>query len=137
MVSSSSQQTLREGARQDPLRSDRRAVRDRVRVGASGGAFADSHPESHGSGARRRPFARLRLPLPGHRRPRDRMVEGGKTEALLAFVARGAQYLGDEWIYVDGPNRMCGIPQPIRLWDWHLGQFPQFRERISGKDKTD
>jgi hypothetical protein len=57
--------------------------------------------------------------------------KGGKTEALLAFMSRGAEYLGDEWIYVGTDSgRMCGIPQPIRLWNWHLDQFPQYRQRI-------
>src|SRR5262245_51635903 len=26
--------------------------------------------------------------------------KGGKTEALLAFASRGAEYVGDEWIYL-------------------------------------
>jgi hypothetical protein len=53
--------------------------------------------------------------------------KGGKTEALLAFAARGAEYVGDEWIYVaaDG-RRVYGIPEPIRLWDWQLRQLPQY-----------
>jgi hypothetical protein len=51
-------------------------------------------------------------------------AKGGKTEALLGFAARGAQYIGDEWIYLDG-DRMRGIPEPIRMWDWHLQQVPQ------------
>jgi len=29
--------------------------------------------------------------------------KGGKTEAVLAFVARGARFVGDEWVYV-GPD---------------------------------
>jgi hypothetical protein len=57
--------------------------------------------------------------------------KGGKTEALLAFMAKGAEYLGDEWIYLaaDG-GEMYGIPQPIRVWDWHLAQFPEYRLRV-------
>lgn len=63
--------------------------------------------------------------------------KGGKTEALLAFMSRGAEYLGDEWIYVGGEScRMYGIPQPIRLWDWHLKQFRQYRKRIGHGDRT-
>jgi hypothetical protein len=63
--------------------------------------------------------------------------KGGKTEALLAFTARGAEYLGDEWIYLDpDAGRMHGIPQPIRLWDWHLRQSPQYRRRIRPSDRT-
>jgi hypothetical protein len=51
--------------------------------------------------------------------------KGGKTEALLAFAAHGARYVGDEWIYLGGGGgRVVGIPEPIRLWDWHLDQLP-------------
>ncbi|RPJ63400.1 MAG: hypothetical protein EHM24_24445 [Acidobacteria bacterium] len=50
-------------------------------------------------------------------------AKGGKTEALLGFAAHGAEYVGDEWIYLDA-DRMRGIPEPIRLWDWHLQQMP-------------
>ena len=40
--------------------------------------------------------------------------KGGKTEALLAFSANGARYVGDEWVYVaaDG-SRVSGIPSPF------------------------
>jgi len=53
--------------------------------------------------------------------------KGGKTEALLAFTARGAEYVGDEWVYVtrDGA-RVCGIPEPIRIWRWQLRQLPEY-----------
>jgi hypothetical protein len=59
--------------------------------------------------------------------------KGGKTEALLAFAARGAEYVGDEWLYVtsDG-SRVYGIPEPIRIWNWQLRQLPQF-EPLVGK----
>jgi len=62
--------------------------------------------------------------------------KGGKTEALLAFMSRGAEYLGDEWIYVAADSsRMYGIPQPIRLWDWHLRQFQGYRERVGWRNR--
>jgi hypothetical protein len=53
--------------------------------------------------------------------------KGGKTEVLLGFTANGARYIGDEWIYVsDHRERVYGIPEPIRVWDWHLQQLPQY-----------
>ncbi|MCC6169012.1 MAG: hypothetical protein IT329_17450 [Caldilineaceae bacterium] len=66
--------------------------------------------------------------------------KGGKTETLLAFMAQGADYVGDEWVYVrpaDGVEgvRLCGIPEPIRVWDWHLHELPQCRERIGRKEQ--
>lgn len=50
--------------------------------------------------------------------------KGGKTETLLAFAARGARYVGDEWVYLTTDGEMFGLPEPIRLWHWHLRQLP-------------
>jgi hypothetical protein len=57
--------------------------------------------------------------------------KGGKTETLLAFTQRGATYVGDEWVYLaaDG-SAMYGVPEPLRLWDWHLAQLPQVMHRL-------
>ena len=43
---------------------------------------------------------------------------GGKTEILLAAMAGGARYVGDEWVYVgaDG-SRLYGALEPLTLWD--------------------
>jgi hypothetical protein len=45
--------------------------------------------------------------------------------------------VGDEWVYVtaDG-SRVHGIPEPIRIWGWHLRQLPQYEALISGADQT-
>jgi hypothetical protein len=56
--------------------------------------------------------------------------KGGKTEAMLTFVSRGARFVGDEWVYVEGTgDRVHGLPEPIRLWDWHLAQLPEVRAK--------
>ena len=57
--------------------------------------------------------------------------KGGKTETLLAFAARGASYIGDEWIYLSAEGDMVGVPEPTRLWYWHLRQLPHVWERFS------
>jgi len=63
--------------------------------------------------------------------------KGGKTETLLAFAARGAEYVGDEWVYVSGDGRrMYGIPEPIRVWDWHLQDLPQYRALVARGDRA-
>jgi hypothetical protein len=63
--------------------------------------------------------------------------KGGKTEALLAFATRGARYVGDEWVYVAGEgNRVYGIPEPIRIWGWHLRQLPQYEALVGRADWT-
>jgi hypothetical protein len=55
-------------------------------------------------------------------------AKGGKTETLLAFAANGAEYIGDEWIYLSGDGQhMYGIPEPTRLWYWHLQEMPQYK----------
>jgi len=63
--------------------------------------------------------------------------KGGKTETLLAFMSRGAEYIGDEWVYItaDG-GRMYGIPEPIRVWDWHLQDLPHYRTLVGRGDKA-
>ena len=63
--------------------------------------------------------------------------KGGKTETLLAFMARGAEYIGDEWVYISGDGQhMYGIPEPIRVWDWHLQYLPQYRAQVGRGDKA-
>jgi hypothetical protein len=52
-------------------------------------------------------------------------AKGGKTEALLAHMEHGDCYIGDEWIYLTPDGRMLGLPEPIRLWAWHLAQEPR------------
>jgi hypothetical protein len=63
--------------------------------------------------------------------------KGGKTETLLAFMAHGAEYIGDEWVYISGDGQsLYGIPEPIRVWDWHLRYLPGYRARVSRADRV-
>ncbi len=63
--------------------------------------------------------------------------KGGKTETLLAFMAHGAEYIGDEWVYISGDGQyIYGIPEPIRVWDWHLRYLPEYRARVSRADRV-
>lgn len=63
--------------------------------------------------------------------------KGGKTETLLAFMSQGAEYIGDEWVYISHDGYyMCGIPEPIRVWDWHLQDLPQYRSLITTEDRS-
>lgn len=64
-------------------------------------------------------------------------AKGGKTEALLSFARHGAEYVGDEWLYLtaDG-KRMCGIPENIRLWDWHLDNLPHLKRELKFEKKA-
>lgn len=59
-------------------------------------------------------------------------AKGGKTEALFAFANNGAQYIGDEWIILSSNGEfMYGIPEPIRLWDWHLEFLPEIAKKLN------
>jgi hypothetical protein len=61
--------------------------------------------------------------------------KGGKTEMLLAFGANGAEYIGDEWVYLSSDGQhMYGIPEPIRVWYWHLQQMSYYKAMISKSD---
>ncbi len=63
-------------------------------------------------------------------------AKGGKTEALLSFAKHGARYVGDEWILLSGDGKkMYGIPENIRLWDWHLNNLPHLRNQLKRETK--
>jgi hypothetical protein len=61
--------------------------------------------------------------------------KGGKTETLLAAAARGAHYVGDEWVFVTPDGTMWGLPERIRLWAWQLDQFPEILSARSASDR--
>jgi hypothetical protein len=64
-------------------------------------------------------------------------AKGGKTETLLAFMAKGATYVGDEWVYLSADGQhMYGIPEPIRIWEWHLQEMPQYWESVGRGDRA-
>lgn len=63
--------------------------------------------------------------------------KGGKTETLLAFMANGATYIGDEWTYLSADGKqMYGIPEPIRVWNWHLDYLPEYRSIVKRGDRA-
>ena len=63
--------------------------------------------------------------------------KGGKTEAVLAFMMRGASFVGDEWVYVEpGGATVHGIPEPLRLWEWQLRQLPELRRQLSRRERA-
>lgn len=63
--------------------------------------------------------------------------KGGKTEAVLAFMSRGASFVGDEWVYVEpGGATVHGIPEPLRLWEWQLRQLPEMRAKLGRSERA-
>lgn len=62
-------------------------------------------------------------------------AKGGKTETLLAFVANGAEYIGDEWVYISSDGQlMYGIPEPTRIWYWHLQEMAHYKAMVARND---
>lgn len=63
-------------------------------------------------------------------------AKGGKTEMLLAYAAHGAEYIGDEWVYIAEDGQcMFGVPEPIRIWYWHLQQMPRYMAMVKRNDR--
>ena len=63
--------------------------------------------------------------------------KGGKTETLLAFMAHGAEYVGDDWVYIDpATGRVSGLLAPIKIWDWHVAHAAQLARALSARERT-
>lgn len=56
--------------------------------------------------------------------------KSGKTETLLTFAGQGARYLGDEWVYLHPGGLMSGLPEPMRVWSWHLRELGHRAPRL-------
>ena len=61
--------------------------------------------------------------------------KGGKTETLLGAMSDGADYVGDEWVYLTDDGRMLGLPEPVRVWDWQLAQLPHLLQARPAGDR--
>jgi hypothetical protein len=62
-------------------------------------------------------------------------AKSGKTESLLAGMAGGGSYIGDEWVYLSPDRQMFGLPEPIRLWAWHFDQMPNLLDNRPRVDR--
>lgn len=61
---------------------------------------------------------------------------GSKTGSLLACMASGARFVGDEWVYLDpARDRMVGLPDHLEARSWYLRDLPQFRSRVALKER--
>jgi hypothetical protein len=59
---------------------------------------------------------------------------GGRTGTLLAFMAQGASFVGDDWVLVHRDGRaMYGLPTPTHVEAAYLEALPQFRARLDKK----
>jgi hypothetical protein len=64
-------------------------------------------------------------------------AHGGKTTLLLAFMADGAQYIGDDWVYLtnDG-GRAYGLAEPIELAHRHVEHLTGFRTSLDWRGRV-
>lgn len=58
--------------------------------------------------------------------------KSGKTETVLTLMQDGAEYIGDEWIFLSpGGERMFGLPWDVNLWEWHLREVGRYHTLLS------
>ena len=61
---------------------------------------------------------------------------GSKTGTLLAFMAAGADFVGDEWIYLSaGRDRMYGLPDHLEARPWYLRELPEYQRHVGTGDR--
>jgi hypothetical protein len=64
-------------------------------------------------------------------------ARSGKTTALLAFMARGAAYIGDDRVYlVAEQNRIYGLAQPLALRATHLAEVPDLARTVGRRARS-
>jgi hypothetical protein len=63
-------------------------------------------------------------------------ARSGKSTVLLAFMAAGADYISDDWVYVGTDGRkMYGTSAPITVRRAHLDALPQYRAAVPRRDR--
>jgi hypothetical protein len=61
----------------------------------------------------------------------------GKTSALLGFMARGADFVSDDRVYVgEAGERLSGVDRPLELRASHLADRPEYRARLGRREKA-
>jgi hypothetical protein len=58
-------------------------------------------------------------------------AESGKTTSLLGFASQGAEFIGEDRVFLRGDGQaMCGLPCDIELSPSHLETVPEVRRAI-------
>lgn len=62
--------------------------------------------------------------------------KGGKTEALLSFIKNGAEYIGDETVFLSANGKeIFGVPVPVSIWEWQFKEIPELIPQLSMHQK--
>lgn len=63
--------------------------------------------------------------------------KGGKTESLLAFGNKDAEYIGDEVVMLsERGDEMFGIPAAVTVWEWQFKQARKLIPKLSKNKKS-
>lgn len=63
--------------------------------------------------------------------------KGGKTESLLSFAKKGAEYVGDETVIISNDGEtVFGIPVPVCVWEWQFKQIPELMPNLPLQKKV-
>ncbi len=62
---------------------------------------------------------------------------GGKTSALVGFMAEGAQFVADDRVFVgeEGEN-LSGVRGPLEIRAWHVADQPKYRARLGRAERA-
>jgi hypothetical protein len=64
-------------------------------------------------------------------------ARSGKTTALLAFMARGAAYIGDDRVYLPAEGkRIYGLAQPLALRATHVAELPGLARMVGRRGRS-
>lgn len=62
---------------------------------------------------------------------------GGKTSALIGFMAEGAQFVADDRVYVgEGGESLSGANVPLEIRAWHVADRPEYRARLRRRERA-
>ncbi|HKW62494.1 MAG TPA: hypothetical protein VJN89_08125 [Candidatus Acidoferrum sp.] len=60
----------------------------------------------------------------------------GKTAALLGFASKGAEFVGEEFVLLNGSGeRMHGLVRPLELTQWHFASLAHVRRAVSLRNR--
>ncbi|MDQ3857379.1 MAG: hypothetical protein M3327_02885 [Actinomycetota bacterium] len=62
---------------------------------------------------------------------------GGKTSAVVGFMAEGAEFVADDRVYVgeEGEN-LSGVSGPLEIRAWHVADQPEYRARLGRAERA-